>query len=176
MEETKKTTIKEIIFNYGGLLGLVSIIIASINYAVGNPYQPHWTVSVSSILITTAVIILGIKKFKAGQEGYLTLSEALKTGMGIALISALIYVIFQFILTGYVDPDYYDKALELQRATMIERNPDLTDEQIESAISMAKKFTSPYITAAISIIASLFIGFIISIIGGSIMKKNRELN
>ena len=177
MEETKKTSAsKELIFNYGGLLGLVSIIIASVNFAFGNRYEPHWSVTIISLTITTIIIVKAIQKLKNAQDGYLTLTEAIKLGLGISLISALIYVIFLFILTGYIEPDYFNNVLELQRASIIEQNPDLTDDQIEKSMNMIKGFTNSYVTAAIAVIISLFIGFVISIIGGSIMKKNRELN
>lgn len=168
--ENKTKTSKDVILNYGLLLGLASIIIASINFAVGNPFQPHWSVSVISLLTSTVIIILGLKKLKQIQLGNLTLSQSLKTGLGIALISGILYVLFQLVLTSFVDPEFYTKAIEFQKENMIENYPDLTEEQLESSLVMAEKFASPGIAAAFTLIASLFFGFIIALIGGLIMK------
>ena len=82
MEDQKSST-KQIMLNYGLMLGFISILISVANYAVGNIYEQHWAVSVVSILITIAVIVLGIKKVKELNSGYLTLGEALKTGLGV---------------------------------------------------------------------------------------------
>jgi hypothetical protein len=56
---------------------------------------------------------------------------------------------------------------------MIESNPNMTDEQMDMAISIQEKMMSPGILFAISIISTLFIGFIISLIAGLIMKVNK---
>jgi hypothetical protein len=59
---------------------------------------------------------------------------------------------------------------------MYEQNPNMTSEQAEMALSMTEKFMSPGIMAALGIIATLFFGFIISLVGGLIMKNNRPEN
>lgn len=168
--ENKVKTSKDVILNYGLLLGFASIIVASANYALGNPYKPHWSISIISIVISTVFIVMGIKKVKQIQQGNLTLGEAIKTGLGISLLSGILYVFFFLILTTFVEPDFYVKVMEIQKETMIEQYPDFSDEQLESSLAMAEKFTKPWITAAFALIGSLFFGFIISLIGGLVMK------
>ncbi|MCK5678788.1 MAG: DUF4199 domain-containing protein, partial [Flavobacteriaceae bacterium] len=55
-----------------------------------------------------------------------------------------------------------------------EENPNLTDEQIEQALAISSKMSSPVILASISIFVSLFFGFIVSLITGLILKNNPE--
>jgi hypothetical protein len=64
--------------------------------------------------------------------------------------------------------------LEVQQQKMLETYPNFTDEQLEASMEMAKKMSGPAISSAIAIIGSLFFGFIISLIGGLIMKKTDE--
>ncbi len=52
-------------------------------------------------------------------------------------------------------------------------NPELSQEMIESAIEMQRNFSTPGIIFVFVMIFQLFIGFIISLIGGLIVKKSR---
>jgi hypothetical protein len=56
---------------------------------------------------------------------------------------------------------------------MFEDNPEMTQEQIDMAMSISEKMMSPGILTAIGVIASLFFGFIISLISGLVLKNNR---
>ena len=56
---------------------------------------------------------------------------------------------------------------------MINDNPEMTQEQMDMGIGVAEKMMSPGIFVAFSIVGSLFIGFIISLITGLILKNNR---
>ena len=160
--------------NYGLILGFVSILMAVANFAFGDIYKPHWSVSVIGMVASAAIIILGVKKLKEINGGFLALGEALKIGLGIALISALIYVVYLFVFTSYMEPDFYKNMTEVQEQTILENNPNMSDEQLEVSKEMMKKFMGPGVTAAMTIAFSLFFGFIVSLIGGLIMKKSDE--
>ncbi|HNU60527.1 MAG TPA: DUF4199 domain-containing protein, partial [Aquaticitalea sp.] len=62
----------------------------------------------------------------------------------------------------------------LQYEKMMEQNPNMTQEQIDMAMEMGKKFSSPWISVAFGIIGSLFFGLIISLISGLVMKKENN--
>jgi uncharacterized membrane protein (DUF106 family) len=172
--ENQEITPKQIMLNYGLLLGFASVLINVALYSMGKTYDPHWSVGVISIGVTVVIIILGIKKIKELNNGFLSLSEALKTGLGIALISGIITVIYTLIFTNFIEPEYFARMLEVQQQKMLETYPNFTDEQLEASMEMAKKMSGPAISSAIAIIGSLFFGFIISLIGGLIMKKTDE--
>jgi len=172
--ENQKLSAKQIMLNYGLMLGFISILISVANYAVGDIYKPHWSVSVISILATIAVIVLGIKKIKEQNNGFLTLGEALKTGLGIALVSGILFLIYFFVFTNFIEPEFYTRSLEVKEQAILEMYPNLTDEQLEGAMGMQKKLNGPLFTSAILLIVSLFFGFIIALIGGLIMKKTAE--
>lgn len=172
--ENQEITPKQIMLNYGLILGFASILINVVVYAAGKTYDQHWSVGIVSIIITVAVIILGIKKIKELNNGFLSLSEALKTGLGIALISGLIAVVYTLIFTNFIEPEFFARMMEVQQQKTLEAFPNFTDEQLEASMEMAKKMSGPVMTSAIAIIGSLFIGFIISLIGGLIMKKSDE--
>lgn len=163
---------KNIILNYGLLLGVLTILISLIVYASGNHLQPHWSVSLFSILFMIAAIVYGIKKFKESNNDFLSWGQAVKIGVGISIIAALLSVIYNIIFVTYIEPDYMTQLMEIQTQGMLEQG--MTDEEIEMAVSMTEKFSSPYLSAAFGIIGSAIGGFIISAIAGAIMKRTEE--
>ena len=172
--ENQKSSSTSIMLNYGLILGFASILIGVANFAFGDIYKPHWIMSVISIAASISIIVLGLKKIKENNGGYLKLGEALKTGLGIALISGIVYVIYFFVFANYIEPEYFTNLAKVQEVTLLETYPNFTDEQMENAMEMSKKFSGFGMIAAIAIIMSLFIGFIISLIAGLIMKKSDE--
>ncbi|WP_299523659.1 DUF4199 domain-containing protein [uncultured Lutibacter sp.] len=172
--ENQKSSSKQIMLNYGLILGFVSILIAVINFAFGNVYEPHWVISVLGALVSVVFIVLGLKKLKESNNGFLSLGQALKTGLGISLISGIIYVIYMMLFTNIIEPEFFTRMAEVQEAGMLEKYPNMSDEQLEGAIAMTKKMSGPAITSAFILIFSLFFGFIVSLIGGLIMKKTQE--
>lgn len=74
-----------------------------------------------------------------------------------------------------IEPDIVNQMNEVQREQMIERFPDMPEEQLNQSLEMTKKFTTPYMLSAFALIWSLFIGFIISLFAGLAMQKKQDL-
>jgi hypothetical protein len=174
--ENQQTSSKQVMLNYGLILGIISVIITVANYAFGNVYEPHWAVSVASGIATVAVIVLGLKTIKTSNGGLLSLGESLKTGLGIALVSGLVFLIYYYVFVNFIEADYFTNMGSYQEAKMIEMYPNMSDDQLENAIEMSKKFSGFGMTSAIILIMSLFFGFIVSLIAGLIMKKTEEVD
>jgi len=172
--ENKKTSAKQIMLNYGLLLGFMGILINVVNYSFGNVYKPHWSIGVVSVVVTITIIILALKKTKENNGGYLSLGESIKTGLGISLIAAILGVIYTYLFTHFIEPEYFQRMLEFQMQTIADKYPNFSDEQIEASKKSMEMMSNPFITSAIAIIGSLFFGFIISLVGGLIMKKTDE--
>lgn len=171
--ENQTNSTKNIAVNYGIYLGLGSIIISLIIYAMGKTYEQNWIMGLISIFTIVVFIILGIKKFKEVNNGYLVLGQGLKTGIAIALIGAIIGIIYTLIFANFIEPNYMENMMEISRQKMLE-NPNLTEEQIDNAIEIQKKFSSPWMTATIGLLWSLFIGFITALIASLVMQRKPE--
>jgi len=174
--ENQQTTSKSIMLNYGLMLAVVSILVAVTNFAFGDVYKPHWSVQVLNAVITIVIIVLGLKKVKESNNGLLSLGESLKTGLGIALISGIIFIIYFYAFTNFIEPEYFVNQAKVAEATIIETYPNWSDEQIEGALEMNKKMSGFGMISAMIMIMSLFFGFIISLIAGLIMKRTEEDN
>ena len=123
--------------------------------------------------ITAAVIVWGIKKYKEANNGLLSLGQGIKTGIAIALISSVVYIIYTLLFMNVISPESMEQGLEIARQKLMD-NPNMSEEQIEAAIEMQKKFTGPTFLIPIMLIFSLFIGFVVSLIASLIMKRTEE--
>lgn len=158
---------------YGLILGLNSVVFGLMIYFLEMHYQNNTKIGIVSLLISSVVIILGLLAFRKANQGFISLSQALKTGLGIALVSGIISVLYQIILVTVIDPDTIQKTIDFQIDKIKMEQPELPAQTLNQIESMQKKLTSPAIMAAIGIIFSLFFGFIISLIAGLIVKKSR---
>ena len=172
MEDQQKPTNK-IALNYGVYLGIASILISVILYALGKQHEQDWKVGLLSFAVMATIITLGIKKYKEVNGGFMTLGQGLKTGVGIALIGGIISIVYTLIFITFIEPDSLEKGMELARQKMMD-NPNLSEEQVDAQMEMAKKFSGPGIIAAFGLLWTLFLGFVISIIGSAIMQKKEN--
>ena len=171
--ESQTATVKKIALPNGVLLALTTIVISVIVYVMGMTYEQPWWQSLLNFAAMLWFVIYGIKAYKKDNSGYLSLAEALKTGLAITLIAGVIGSIFTYLFTTIIEPDFVMNMLEASRVKMLEDNPEMTQEQIDMAMSISEKMMSPGILTAIGVIASLFFGFIISLISGLVLKNNR---
>ena len=171
--ENKNPSIKTSIINYGVILGLISVLFQLMLFFLDMHYKNDSTAGIVALLISTSVIIYSFIDFKKHNEGFISFSESLKIGLGASLVSALINIIYTQLLVNFLDPETMQKSLELSMDTMRAQNPEIPQEALDTARSIQEKMSSPLIFSAVQIIFSLFFGFIISLIGGLIVKKSR---
>ena len=163
---------KEIVKSYGLLLGGTSILISIIQYALGDHLSPKPIYGTLSFALMAALIVVGIKKFKAANEGYLSFGEAAKIGVGIALVSAVISIVYNQLFMTFIEPDFMNQILLQQQEDMF--NKGMSEKEIELAAQIGEKLKGPFISSAIGLVASAFIGFVISAITGAILKNTKE--
>ncbi|EDM43214.1 50S ribosomal protein L31 type B [unidentified eubacterium SCB49] len=171
--EIEKGSVKKVAMQYGLILGLASVMLSVVVYAMGQTYEQPWWQSVLSFVIMLGCIVYALKAFKKDNSGFLSLSEAIKVGLAVALLAGIIGVFFNFIFTTVIEPDFTANIIEKASNDMVEQNPNMTEEQMEMALSITEKMTSPVVMAAMGIIMSLFFGFVISLISGLIMKVEK---
>ena len=169
--DDQKSLLKKIAYNYGLVLAVLSIMVLAVMYALA--LDKSWTLSIISIVLTVIIFVYGILAFKKGNGNEISLIQALKVGLAIAVVGGVLSAIYAYIHYSFIYPEF----VEITRVNSLEdalaKNPDLEGEALEMTEKMIGIFTSPFVMATFSLIGNLFFGFIISIVTGAIVKNNR---
>lgn len=160
--------------NFGTMLGIATVFFSLMLFILDAHYQGDTLSSVVPLFLSVGFINYGIYQFKKDNSGFVSLSEALKVGVGIALISGIIGTIYGVILTEFLDPEFMNKTFEIAKQKMLDANQELSIEDANQAIEMSKKSASLPVRIAGGLISSVFIGFFVSLIGGLILKKTKS--
>jgi len=163
---------KSVILNYGLYLGLATVIISLVKYAMGALYNQEYYSGILGLILTIAFLVLGIKKYKADNGGFLAFGQAVKIGIGVAMISAIINIVYLLLLTNVLEPDFAINTIEAQKIMMAD-SFGMTEGQIEEATKNSLDNFNLSLLGGV-LIMNLFIGGIISLIAAAIMKKSEE--
>ncbi|NAY90600.1 DUF4199 family protein [Muricauda sp. JGD-17] len=167
MEEQQPKTGK-ISFNYGLILGGISVIFGIMLYTQDMHTSQSPALMVIGIVMAAVVTFLGITAFKKANGGYLTLSEALKIGAGIALIAGIIGILYNFVLVNYIDPDAPSKIMDARLGPAL-MNGEITQEQFDLQKEQSIKFW--WMGYPVILIINILIGLALGLVTGLILKK-----
>ncbi len=158
---------------YGVLMILGFVIVYVLQIDVIKDRVIGTSISILNYFVfPVAFIVLGCNNFKNFNKGLISFVECLKVGVSIVFVGALIFAVFNLIF-NLLFPEYLEEILKQTEQIMLEQNPNMTREQVEMAISMTRKFSSPVFSIPIMILIFSVIGFIYSLIIGLIVKKDQ---
>ena len=92
---------------YGVLLTVILLLIFGVSYTMNTHINPPWWYSLLGFLATILIFIYAFKVFKNGNNNLITYGDAIKIGLGIALITGGLMGIFRYILVTSIDPRLY---------------------------------------------------------------------
>jgi hypothetical protein len=163
---------------YGVLFGVIMILEFVIMYVIGMKSLANTSVgtiiNVANYLILPLLFIyLGCIHYKKNiNNGFISFSECLKTGVSITFIAGLIYALFS-VLFNLIFPDFVNEVLDITKAQMITQNPNITDKELEIGLGMVKKFMNPLIVFPVTLVMYSLIGLLYSLLIGAIVKNDK---
>ena len=126
--------------------------------------------------IFIGVMVMAMRKFKEGNEGYMSFGQGMGVGFFYTLITGIISSIFDTLYLTVVNPQMLQDQLDKSIA-IFESNPNMTDEQLETMAELAQTFSHPVILFFIALFGAFVIGIIIALIVAAVIKKdNPELD
>ena len=170
--EHQKPAVGKFAVNYGVILGVLMIALSVISYVTGQALEGAQWPQIVYYIAFPVVIMLAISAYKKQNANVLTLGSAIKLGVVIGIISAILYVVYGILFNYVIDPEFMTQMMEVARDNMVEQNPDLTDEQLEQGMKMMEMMFNPFIGSAFWIAMSALFGLIWSLIGGLVMRSN----
>jgi len=174
MEENQPKTGK-IALTYGLLLGGIGVIFAFMLYTMDMHYQGGVAVMLISIGLSLAALVLAMLQFKKANNGFMSFGQALKIGVGVCLIGGIVGILFNQVMSNFIDPEMMTKAMEFQKANLMDTTA-LTPDQIDAQMESGKKFTTPTMQILFGLLYSVVSGFIFSLIPALVLKKQEVLD
>ena len=111
--ENQNLELKKYILQYGALLGGISVVFGLMLFSLEMHYQNETSTTIVSIAITIGVIAFAQYSYRKDNEGFMSLSQGIKMGLGMAAISGLINVAYFLVLSNVLDPEMMNKALQM---------------------------------------------------------------
>ena len=152
----------------GAILSAISIVFSVIVY-VFNLYEITWLSWINYALFLGG-LIYGAILYANQNNNNVTYGNVFAHGFKTTAVVIVITVLFTVLSTKVLFPDMVDKIVDMTRKQM-EKNPQMTDEMIEQAVTMTKKFFLPFAIGG-AIIGTGILGAIGSVIGAAVAKKN----
>lgn len=168
--EHETAPIKPIAYTYGLYSALISIASLVIMYVAN--VDKSWILSIASFILGVLIYVYGIRAYKLSNANVLSIGQAIKVGLAIAVIGGLITAIYSYVHYEFIYPEFIEMQMETAQEQMLERNPNMTQEQIDQAMSMSAPFMTSTFFSVMSIIGALVFGLIVSLIAGLIMRSD----
>jgi hypothetical protein len=175
MEEKQRSVIANGL-NYGLITGGVLIVYSLIMF-ISDLYLNKAVSWIGYIFLIGGMVWGTLEYRKKYSNGFLTYGKAFSSCFWIGLIGGIISTIYFFIFIKFIHPGFINEIMDQARANIVTSNPNMSEEQVEQAISMSAKFMSPVMMtiwgfagyAAISAVLGLIIAIFLK-------KEDTSLN
>ncbi|QJD77333.1 DUF4199 domain-containing protein [Spirosoma rhododendri] len=160
-----------IALKWGGILGLVLILITLIMYMTNPAGNPSF--SVLTLVAMVGFLVLGLQEYRRANEGFLTYGEGMSIG---ALLSAVAGLLSSAFITFYnvvIDPTIQQRTIEGAREQLEKQGMD--DDQIDKAMELAQKFQSPGFVFVSGVFGTIIMGVLLTLIVAAVLRRNRPL-
>ena len=152
----------------GLILSVISIVFSIVIY-VFNLYEMS-ALSFVNYAIFIGGLIYGAVLYSNQNGNNVTFGNVFAHGFKTTAVVIVITAIYTILAFKVLFPDMLEKVLDISKKKMME-NPKMTDEMIEQAMTMTRKFFIPFALGG-AVIGTGIIGAIGSLIGAAVAKKN----
>ena len=165
MEE--KLTVGKVGVRYGIYLTLVSIIYGILLQILGQ--AANQKLGYIGIIFLVVAFILAQNEYKKSNE-FMGYGEGFKITLVIILINSIVSSIFTYIWIKFIDSSMLQMIHQQQEMQMEKRG--MSEEQIQQAMTIASKFSTPEMLLILGIFSGILIGIIVALIVTIFTRKS----
>ena len=159
--------------NYGALLGIFLIFFAILFWMLGLDNEKSIVPSIVNNLVIISFISYSIVQYRDKiNNGYISYSHALKLGTTLAFFSSIIMAFYTFFYMTYLNPDMIADVMNTTEYTILESDPNISDEELDMALSMTAKLLQPHWMMLTGVLAGTFMGFLYSLLISLFTKRD----
>ena len=163
--------------------GLISGLIASVMMSITVPFEDKigldhsYILGYATIVLSCLLIYFGIRSYRDNVAGgRITFAKAFGVGIGIALISCLIYVVTWEILYFNFMHDYLDKYAVhvLDKARAAGATQAALAAQAEQLRHFKQQYENPLFNAAMTFLEPFPVALVVTLISAAILRKKPQ--
>lgn len=154
----------------GLLISLLLIIFGIIIYFAN--MEANSSIQYLQYVILMGGIIWACISFAKQSDGNVTFGNIFAHGFKTTAVIICIICVYTALAVYVLFPDLLDKIMEGARESM-KKQGNLSDEQIQTALDLTKRFFLPFAIGGIIIFFAI-VGAISSLIGAAVAKKNPQ--
>ncbi len=166
--ENKSTLGHILIF---GLSTGVIMVIFSLLFYLFNVDQKSYINSLIYIILILGMTwgIINIRQRRL--NNVISYGKSFGIGFWIGFVASIVIAIYTYFYLTKLNPGYMEKVLSETENKILESNPDISDEQLDTALSAVKMFGKPYISAFMQIVSNSIAAVIFSLIISIFAKR-----
>ena len=153
---------------WGLILGFIGVIQGVVFYMLdmATSQANQWI----GLGISVVILVFGYLNYRDKVlDGIMPFGKAFTFGFVAMAISAVIGIIYFYLLITVIDPDFHQKLMDMQLDKMLDRG--MTEDQAEQAMEFSSRFMSPVMMTIFGLMSSLFFSAIIALVMGAIFSK-----
>ena len=171
--EEKPRSITMHSLNYGLITGAAMVVCSLILYIL-NLYMNRPLGFLQYLILIGGMVYGTLEYRKNYRNGFLTYGQAFTTCFMIGLFATILLVIYSFIFTTYIYPGFVQEILDKARENMVNSGSEMTEQQIESALEITKRFTTPLLMTVLGLVTGLFFSSILALVAAIFLKKEDQ--
>lgn len=169
MEEKPRSVIGNGIY-YGLITGAALIVFSLIMFLMD--LYLNKAVSWISYVFLVAGMIWGTLDYRNKySKGFLSYGKAFSSSFWIGLFAGILSSVYLFVFIRFIHPGFVNELLDQARVSIIASQPDMSEEQVEQALSISAKFMSPVMLVVWGLAAYAAMSAIIGLILAFFLKK-----
>ena len=161
---TPAVTTRSAGIRYGLIMGVFSIVYFVVLNTLGADIT-QGPASWGRYVYVAVFIFLAHKYFKDSGDSFMSYGQGIGISFWMGLISVAVSSVFTYIYVKFIDQGFIQQILDRTRQGMEEKN--MSEEQIDQAMSMTAKFMTPEMMLVFGIvfgiIGTIIIGLIVTI-------------
>ena len=134
--------------------------------------QTSW---LTYIVLLVAVILSALKYRNIKYEGYINYGQSFTFILFVSIWTGLIIAVLYYLFYKFYDPSLIAQMLELAEENIIERMPNISDDELDNIIAIQSKFVSAGTIAIGSLLYIVIVGIIYGLIGSIFIKKEKPI-
>ena len=157
-------------YRYGAMAGGIAIVFSIMLFFMDMTYDQSPVIQAINILIPASMAVMATLTFKKDNTGLLSLKQAIKLGVGVFFVAAIIGLTYFTVFINFVETDYISNTAAMQADALREAQPTMDEDIIEMQQTNTEKYF--YISYPVILIINVFIGLIVGLVTGLFTKKS----